>query len=90
MLNIVAGEEGRPEALLIRGAGDISGPGLVTRYLKLGSDFYGENLTTSNRIWLENAQSINRFSTSPRIGINYAGEPWVSIPWRFRAITAFV
>lgn len=90
MLNIVAGEEGSPEALLIRGAGDISGPGLVTRHLKLGGDFYGEYIATSDRIWLEDAQTVNSFSTGPRVGINYAGEPWISIPWRFRTITTFV
>jgi DNA-3-methyladenine glycosylase len=85
MFNIVTGPEGHPEALLIRGAGAISGPGRVTRHLFMGRDFYGEDLTGSGRIWLENSPAVKQYSTGPRVGINYAGEPWVSMPWRFIA-----
>lgn len=84
MFNIVAGEEGNPSALLIRGAGDITGPGRVTGHLGMGRDFYGEDLVLSDRIWLEDSPLVKNYSTGPRVGINYAGEPWVSIPWRFR------
>lgn len=83
MFNIVTGEPGSPEALLVRGAGSITGPGRVTRHLEMGSDFYGEDLVLSDRIWLEQAPAVKSFSTGPRVGIDYAGEPWVSIPWRF-------
>lgn len=86
MFNIVTGTEGHPEALLIRGVGDISGPGRVTGYLQMGRDFYGENLVISNRIWLEDAPRVKNFTTGPRVGINYAGEPWVSMPWRFISV----
>ena len=83
MFNIVTGAAGHPEALLIRGLGDIIGPGRVTRHLNMGKDFYGEDLVRSERIWLENGPELGQYSTGPRIGINYAGEPWISIPWRF-------
>ncbi len=83
MFNIVTGNEGHPEALLIRGVGTIAGPGRVTRQLQMGRDFYGEDLVTSERIWLEDGPLIEKITTGPRVGINYAGEPWVSMPWRF-------
>lgn len=83
MFNIVTGEAGHPEALLIRGIGDIIGPGRVTKHLKMGGDFYGEDMTCSDRIWLADSPLVNNYITSPRVGINYAGEPWVSIPWRY-------
>lgn len=83
MFNIVTGMEGNPEALLVRGVGEVTGPGRVTRYLRMNGDFYGENLAGSGRIWLNDAPVVEKFMTSPRIGIDYAGEPWVSIPWRF-------
>ena len=51
--------------------------------LELDKSFNGENLFTSERIWIENAETIENYITSPRIGINYAGEPWISKPWRF-------
>ena len=83
MLNIVTGKENDAAAVLIRGIEGISGPGRVGKALQLDKSFYGENLFTSERIWIENAVPVNKFSTSPRIGINYAGEPWISKPWRF-------
>lgn len=83
MFNIVTGKEGHPEALLIRGVGDTFGPGRVTKLLQMGRDFYGENLIDSNRIWLEDSPVVRNYTTGPRVGIHYAGEPWVSMPWRF-------
>ena len=83
MLNIVTGNEDDANAVLIRGVQGISGPGRVGKALQLDKSFYGENLLTSERIWIENAKQVNRFETSPRIGIDYSGEPWISSPWRF-------
>ncbi|MFO7617099.1 MAG: hypothetical protein R6V75_07590, partial [Bacteroidales bacterium] len=45
--------------------------------------FYGENLTTSERFWIADAPPVKEFTTGPRVGIHYAGEPWVSMPWRY-------
>lgn len=83
MLNIVTGAENDANAVLIRGVQGISGPGRVGKALHLDKSFYGENLFTSERIWIENAEPILKYKTSPRIGIDYAGEPWISKPWRF-------
>ena len=83
MLNIVTGHENDAAAILIRGIKGISGPGRVGKTLQLDKSFYGENLATSEKIWIENAEPVINFQTSPRIGINYAGEPWISKPWRF-------
>ena len=83
MLNIVTGKENDAEAVLIRGIEGISGPGRVGKALQLDKSFYGESLFTSERIWIENAEMVENYVTSPRIGINYAGEPWISKPWRF-------
>lgn len=83
MLNIVTGKENDASAVLIRGVENISGPGRVGRELQLDKSFYGENLINSTRIWIEDPGIKVNFSTSPRIGINYAGEPWVSKPWRY-------
>ena len=83
MLNIVTGKENNAEAILIRGVREISGPGRVGKTLQLDKSFYGENLLISERIWIENAKPVVKFESSPRIGINYAGEPSVSKPWRF-------
>ncbi|MBW6537217.1 MAG: DNA-3-methyladenine glycosylase [Mariniphaga sp.] len=87
LLNIVTGKEGDASAVLIRGLQDIDGPGRVGKALRLDKSFYGENLFTSNRIWIENAEKQVKFTASSRVGIHYAGEPWVSKPWRYILIS---
>lgn len=83
MLNIVTGNDGEPQAALIRGIGNISGPGKLTKILGIDRSFYGEDLVTSERIWLEDTGIKPPFKTGPRIGIDYAGEYWKSVPWRY-------
>ena len=83
MLNIVTGPENEPQAVLIRGVDGITGPGRLTRDLRIDGSFYGEDLTSSDRIWIEDSGIKPSIRTGPRIGINYAGEPWISKLWRY-------
>jgi len=88
-LNISTSEEGKPECVLIR-ALDLGkmtdGPGKVCRYLKLDKSFYGEDLTKSKRIWIEDrGEKVNhdQIIATRRIGIDYAGSYWANKKWRF-------
>jgi len=88
-LNITTAEGGKPECVLIR-ALDLdklaNGPGKVCRYLKLNKSFYGEDLTESKRIWLEDrGEKIkpSQIIATKRIGIDYAGPYWANKKWRF-------
>ncbi len=83
MLNIVTGQKNDASAVLIRGVENISGPGRVGKVLQLDKSFYGEDIFTSKRIWIESSEMEVTIKTSPRIGIDYVGEPWISMPWRF-------
>lgn len=83
MMNIVTSVENDPQAVLIRGLNIVNGPGRLTRELGLDRSYNGESLVESPRIWLEKGEKPGKLLTSPRIGINYAGEPWISKPWRF-------
>lgn len=83
MLNIVTGAGDFPEATLVRGAGLYNGPGKLTRALHLDKSFYGENLVTSERLWIEDSPMLASYHTTPRIGIGYAAAKWRDIPWRF-------
>jgi DNA-3-methyladenine glycosylase len=86
MMNIVTGREDEPQAALIRGIEGFSGPGRVTRHLGIDKGFNGENLLISDRIWIEKGSVANPYKPTPRIGIDYAGEPWKSKLWRFVAV----
>lgn len=83
MLNVVTGETDFPQAVLIRGLENVSGPGKVCRFLGIDKSWYGENLATSGRIWIEETDSTPVIKTSPRIGVDYAGDFWKSRPWRY-------
>jgi DNA-3-methyladenine glycosylase len=83
MLNIVTGEKDNPQAVLIRGVEQYPGPGILTRSLGIDKSFNGEDLHTSERIWLEDPGIKYQVKTSPRIGVDYAGEYWKSRPWRY-------
>ena len=94
MLNFSTVGEGIPEGVLIRGiladpGGEgkhLTGPGRVTKYLKIDKKLDGADIIDSKQIWLEDrgvritAKSIRR---GPRIGVDYAGPYWAARPWRF-------
>lgn len=83
MLNFVTGKEGDPQAVLIRGIEGYNGPGKLTRELGIDRTFYGEDLTTSDRIWVRDMGNNPVIKTGPRIGVDYAGKYWKNKPWRF-------
>lgn len=86
MLNVVTSVKDNPQAVLIRGVEKVSGPGRVTRTLALDRSFNEECLLTSGRIWIEESGIRPEYTTHPRIGIDYAGEHWKNMPWRFLAV----
>jgi DNA-3-methyladenine glycosylase len=66
-----------------------SGPGLVAAAFGLGTAWTGMDLCAPDSpLRLEPAVPDDPppvIDATPRIGIDYAGEPWVSRPWRFIA-----
>jgi len=83
MLNFVTGAAGQPQAILIRGVAGYDGPGKITKALGIDKSFYGENLADSERLWVEDQHTNPEIVQIPRYGIDYAGEPWKSMPWRY-------
>jgi DNA-3-methyladenine glycosylase len=83
MLNFVTGQKNDPQAVLIRGLKGCNGPGKLTRLLGIDKSFYGEDLSASSRIWVEETGLSPIIETNPRIGVDYAGAEWASKPWRF-------
>ena len=83
MMNVVTGPAGTPQAVLLRGIREADGPGKLTRLLGVDRGFYGEDLVSSERIWIEEAGAVSEYTTAPRVGIDYAADPWKSKAWRF-------
>ncbi|HET8581260.1 MAG TPA: DNA-3-methyladenine glycosylase [Candidatus Paceibacterota bacterium] len=83
MLNIVTGGEGA--AVLIRGAGEISGPGRLTKALAITRALNKEAAAPESGLWIEDrgdAVPDAWIAATPRIGVAYAKE-WAAKPWRF-------
>ena len=85
LLNFVTSEENYPAAVLIRGIEGCSGPGRVGRILQLDRSFYNEDLSDSERLWVEDNGNQPRYNVSKRIGVDYAGE-WADRLWRFKVV----
>jgi len=86
--NIVTGQKGYPECFLVRAVDseDIkrtNGPGKLCRHLGLDESFYGEDVTKSEKIWLEGDNVGLDLVSGPRIGIDYAGPYWAKRKLRF-------
>lgn len=84
LLNVVTGDEGHPEAVLIRAVEDADGPGRTTKRLSIDCTLNGEDLTTSNTLWLEDDGTQYAFDALPRVGIDYADKADRDRPWRYR------
>ncbi len=81
MFNIVAGKTGKAQAVLIRAAepldewqADLSGPGKLTRALKITRSYHSMDLC-GDRLYLLSGSRIRlRIKRSRRIGVEYAKE----------------
>jgi DNA-3-methyladenine glycosylase len=86
MLNVVVGSKDYPAAILFRGAGEICGPGRLTKYIKIDKSLHGKLACKKNELWFEDRGvevKENQIIKTPRIGVNYAGSIWSKKPYRF-------
>jgi DNA-3-methyladenine glycosylase len=85
MLNTVTGRDGEASGVLIRGAGQHTGPGKLTRDLAIDGQFCGLSIPDNGRMWIEDRGATIRrghVRRTPRIGVDYAGD-WKDKPYRF-------
>ncbi len=83
LINVVSGKENSPEAVLIRGVEGASGPGRVSKLLKIDVSFTGYDLCTGNEVWIEDDGYIAKYKVAKRVGIDYAKEEDKNRLWRY-------
>ena len=78
------GEKGYPAAILIRGAGEISGPARLTNFLKIDKELNARKAGRASGLWFEDRGIIlPKTVRTPRIGVDYAGPIWANKNYRF-------
>lgn len=86
LFNIVTGMENDPQAVLIRCMEKpLDGPAKWTKAAMLGKNDNLAPLTKSGGVWLLDDGFRPGLSALPRVGVDYAPEPWKSMPWRWKA-----
>ena len=84
LMNIISGDEGHPEGVLIRGVEGYNGPGKLTKYMGIDRTFNNLDAVNSDKIWIADDGFIpESVKTSPRIGIDYATKEYREKHWRF-------
>lgn len=85
LMNITTGEVGKPQCVLIR-AGEVhNGPAKITKYLHIDGTFNKQSVCGNPEIWFEDDGFRPEIKTASRVGIDYAGDYWKNIEWRFIA-----
>lgn len=83
MFNIVTGEVNIPQAVLIRCVKEHNGPGKLTRALQINKEFNREDVCTNEHLYIMDDGYKPNIIKKTRVGIDYAGEEWISKEWRF-------
>lgn len=83
LMNVITGEDGHPEGVLLRAGENFNGPARLTKALGVDKRFNGLSICDNDEIWIEDDSKKFDIFTAPRVGIDYAGEEWKNKPWRF-------
>lgn len=85
LMNVITGEKEQPQGVLFRAGEIYNGPARLTKYLRIDKSFNGLKFTDHPDIWIEDDGYRPKLRTDVRVGIDYAGEYWKNMPWRWIA-----
>lgn len=83
LMNVITGEPDQPQGLLLRAGERFDGPAKLTKNMKIDGSFNGKTLRGNEEIWFEDDGYRPKLRRAPRVGIDYAGEYWKDVEWRF-------
>lgn len=83
LMNIVTGMTGDPQCVLIRAGEFHDGCAKLTKYMRIDNTFNKQTICGNSDIWIEDDGFRPEIKTASRVGIDYAGEYWKNIEWRF-------
>ena len=80
---MITPKKGTPQGVLLRAGEKLSGPAKLTKYLKINKEQNGSPIYNNENVWIEDDGFQPEIKTAPRVGIDYAGDYWRDIEWRF-------
>ena len=84
MLNLVTGQEGQPQAVLIRACETAPGPGRLTKALEITGDLNRASAVEPDSVlWVEDDGFVCSTQALKRVGIGYAAQEDQDRLWRF-------
>lgn len=83
LMNVITGEVGKPQGVLIRAGEGYNGPAKLTKRLGVTGDINLQSFVDNPLIWIEDDGEKCSIHTDKRVGINYATEEYINKPWRF-------
>ena len=84
LLNLVTGDEGDPQAVLIRACVEAPGPGKLTKALGITGEYNRQNILTTEELWIEDDGFRCKIEADTRVGIGYASSEDQAKLWRFK------
>lgn len=82
LLNIVTGDVEDPQAVLIRACVDASGPGKLTKAMRITGELNRGSIL-GDELWIEDDGFACEIINEKRVGIGYASQEDQDRPWRF-------
>lgn len=83
LMNVITGEKDIPQGVLIRAGEEYNGPAKLTKRLMINKEQNGSFIYDNDSVWIEDDGYKPYIETAKRVGIDYAGEYWRDIEWRF-------
>ena len=86
LMNIITGEAGDPQGVLIRACEGFPGPGRLTKALGITREHNRQSIVDNEEIWIEDDGEVFDIETDKRVGIGYASREDQDKPWRFKLV----
>ncbi|MGN1134136.1 MAG: DNA-3-methyladenine glycosylase [Oscillospiraceae bacterium] len=83
LMNVITGEAGTPQGVLIRAGKGYNGPAKLTKALGITGEQNKKHIYSCDEVWIEDDGMPHSFHTDVRVGINYATEEYINKQWRF-------
>ena len=85
LLNIVTGEENKPEAVLVRACVEANGPAKLTKKLGITGELNRKNICGEELYIIDDGYTCD-VTTDKRVGIGYASAEDQARLWRFKMV----